>query len=227
MQEITGVSDVPEGMIVPLRGRVVQFSKDFIPTAKGILPELSACDDLLDLSRRGALFGTAATEQAAPLLAELVTAQGVRRLEVFIGVPGVLSRASDVRPLTSTAYLLDPSGFMSTGINNALAHTNTNLTEQFGEQDLADIAGLSVSTFSRSFTRHTGLALLKYVNRLRINLACQLLMGPQDMKITDICFSSGFNNISNFNRQFMAHKGMTPSRFRELLEENQRTAHAA
>ena len=116
---------------------------------------------------------------------------------------------------------------MSTGINEALAYINANLTEPFGEQDLADIAGLSLSQFSRSFRRHTGLALVKYVNRLRINLACQLIMGPGRMKITEVCFSAGFNNISNFNRQFLAQKGMTPSRFRDLLEENQSVAQAA
>jgi AraC-like DNA-binding protein len=221
------VSDVPEGVVVPPRCRVVQFSETFIPDLRVLLPELSACEDVLSLSRRGVLFSPATAMLVAPLLAELVTAQGIRRLEVFIGVLGVLSQARDVRLLTSTSYLPDPSGFMSTGINEALAYINANLTEPFDEQDLAHIAGLSVSTFSRSFRRHTGLALVKYVNRLRINLACQLLMGPEQMKITDVCFSSGFNNISNFNRQFQAQKGMTPSRFRELLIENQSAAQAA
>jgi AraC-like DNA-binding protein len=64
------------------------------------------------------------------------------------------------------------------------------------------------------------MALGQYVNRLRINLACQLLMGEVDMPITDICFASGFTNISNFNRQFLRQKGMPPSRFRALLAEN-------
>ena len=221
------VSDLPEGTVVPLRCRIVQFSANFIPDARDLLPELSACEDLMNLSRRGVLFSPATAALAAPLLAELVTAQGIRRLEVFIGVLGVLTGARDTRLLTSTSYLPDPSGFMSTGINEALAYINANLTEPFGEQDLADIAGLSLSTFSRSFRRHTGLALVKYVNRLRVNLACQLLMGPGQLKITDVCFSSGFNNISNFNRQFLAQKGMTPSRFRQLLEENQSAAQAA
>lgn len=221
------VSDLPEGTVVPLRCRIVQFSANFIPDALDLLPELSACEDLMNLSRRGVLFSPATAALAAPLLAELVTAQGIRRLEVFIGVLGVLTGARDTRLLTSTSYLPDPSGFMSTGINEALAYINANLTEPFGEQDLADIAGLSQSTFSRSFRRHTGLALVKYVNRLRVNLACQLLMGPGQLKITDVCFSSGFNNISNFNRQFLAQKGMTPSRFRQLLEENQSAAEAA
>jgi len=220
------VSDVTVDTKVPLRSRVLQFTEEFIADAMALLPELAACQDLLETSRRGALFSAATAELAAPLLAELVTAQGIRRIEAFFGLLGVLSRA-DVTTLTSASYLPDPSGFMSTGINEALAYINANLTEQFSEADLAEIAGLSASAFSRSFRRHTGQALVKYVNRLRINLACQLLMGPSEMKITDVCFSSGFNNISNFNRQFQVQKGMTPSRFRELLAENQPPALAA
>jgi AraC-like DNA-binding protein len=220
------VSDVTVDTKVPLRSRVLQFTEEFIADAMALLPELAACQDLLETSRRGALFSAATAELAAPLLAELVTAQGIRRIEAFLGLLGVLSRA-DVTTLTSASYLPDPSGFMSTGINEALAYINANLTEQFSEADLAEIAGLSASAFSRSFRRHTGQALVKYVNRLRINLACQLLMGPSEMKITDVCFSSGFNNISNFNRQFQVQKGMTPSRFRELLAENQPPALAA
>ena len=64
---------------------------------------------------------------------------------------------------------------------------------------------------------HTGLSLVRYVNRLRINLACQMLMGEEAMKVTDICYASGFNNLSNFNRQFAAQKGVPPSRFRSQV----------
>ena len=71
------------------------------------------------------------------------------------------------------------------------------------------------------------MALVQYVNRLRINLACQLLMGENKTSITEICFAVGFNNISNFNRQFLAQKGMPPSRFGALLAENTRAAEAA
>ncbi|MER9300876.1 AraC family transcriptional regulator [Mesorhizobium sp. M0621] len=214
------VSDVPPGESVPLRGRVVQFSEAFIAESTAALPELAACAGILETSRRGALFSPATAELAAPLLAELVEAQGVRRLSLFMGVLDILSRAGDVRTLTSAGYLPDPSGFMSAGINKALAYINGHLTEPFSEGDLAEIAGRSPSAFSRSFRRHTGMALVQYVNRLRINLACQLLMSEGQMSITEICFAAGYNNISNFNRQFLAQKGMSPSRFRTLLAEN-------
>jgi len=221
------VSDVPAGTQVPLRGRVVQFSEDFMANATGALPELAACAGVLEVSRRGALFSAATAEVVAPILADLVQAQGIRRIALFMSIIGVLSRASDVRPLTSAGYLPDPSGFMSAGINEALAYINGHLTEPFTESDLAAIAGRSASAFSRSFRRHTGMALVEYVNRLRINLACQLLMSQANLSITEICYAAGYNNISNFNRQFLVQKGMPPSRFRALLEENARAAVAA
>ena len=214
------VSDVPDGTSVPLRGRVVQFSQEFIADATTALPELAGCASILELSRRGALFSAATAKLAAPVLAELVEAQGVRRIALFMETIDILSRAADVRTLTSASYLPDPSGFMSAGVNKALAYINANLTEPFSESDLAAIAGRSPSAFSRSFRRHTGMALVQYVNRLRINLACQLLMSEADMPITEICYAAGYNNISNFNRQFLTQKGMSPSRFRALLAEN-------
>ena len=51
------------------------------------------------------------------------------------------------------------------------------------------------------------MALVQYVNRLRINLACQLLMSDEQLPITEICYDSGFNNLSNFNRQFLTPEG--------------------
>jgi len=50
-----------------------------------------------------------------------VTSSGIRRVEVFMGILGALSRATKTRSLTSTSYVPDPSGFMSMGINKALA----------------------------------------------------------------------------------------------------------
>jgi AraC-like DNA-binding protein len=83
---------------------------------------------------------------------------------------------------------------------------------------------MTASAFSRSFRKHTGMGVVEYVNRLRINLACQMLMNEPGQSVTDICFAVGFNNLSNFNRQFLRRKGMPPSRFRALLGENQAVA---
>lgn len=221
------VSDLPPDATVPLRCRIVQFSEEFIGSATKVLPELGMLERVLQQSRHGALFSAATAAEIAPVLEELVEAQGMRRIELFMTIMGALCRATDVRTLASSRYLPDPSGYMSAGINKALAYIGEHLTAPFTEGDLAAIAGQSPSAFSRSFRKHTGMALVQYVNRLRINLACQLLMGDDATPITEICYAVGFNNLSNFNRQFLAQKGMPPSRFRTLLVENSRAADAA
>ena len=125
------VSDLPPGDSVPLRCRIVQFSEEFIGNATKVLPELATLDRVLQQSRHGALFSPATAAEIAPALAELVEAQGVRRIELFMIIMGALSRASDVRTLASSSYLPDPSGYMSAGINKALAYIGDHLTSPF------------------------------------------------------------------------------------------------
>ncbi|WP_064695067.1 helix-turn-helix domain-containing protein [Rhizobium aegyptiacum] len=221
------ISDVPKGASIPLRCQLIQFSETFISDTMKVLPELGPFEPVLEASRRGVLFGAETSGQVAPLMDEVQQAQGVRRIELFMMIVGLLSRAQDAQLLASPSYLPDPSGYMSAGINKALAYIRENLTKSFDEADLARIAEQSTGAFSRAFRRHTGMSLVQYVKRLRINLACQILMSDEHASITDICFEVGFNNLSNFNRQFLAEKGMTPSRFRRLLGDNINVAKAA
>lgn len=214
------VSDVPKDAIVPLRCRIIQFSESFISGAMTALPELAVLNPVLESSRRGVLFSDEISREISPLMAEVMDAQGVRRIELFVRIAGVLSRAKGSRLLASASYLPDPSGYMSARINKALAYIRENLTRPFSEADLAAIAGQSTSGFSRAFRQHTGMSLVQYVKRLRINLACQVLMSDEQASITSICYEVGYNNLSNFNRQFLAEKGMTPSQFRRLLLDN-------
>lgn len=221
------VSDVPQDASIPLRCRIIQFSQEFVSGAIRALPELAVLTSVLESSRRGVLFGEQTSRELSPLMKEMMQAQGVRRLELFMSMAGLLSRAQGSRMLASASYLPDPSGYMSARINKALAYIRENLTQPFDEADLAATADQSTSAFSRAFRQHTGMSLVQYVKRLRINLACQILMSDEEASITSICYEVGYNNLSNFNRQFLAEKGMTPSQFRRLLLDNIHTAKAA
>ena len=221
------VSDIPRGTSIPLRCRIVQFTETFIDNAMKVVPELNVIARLLECSRRGVLFDNATSRAVRPLMAELMQAQGARRISLFTAVLDFLARGENVQLLANPSYIPDPSGYMSAGMNKALGYIGENLTRHFSEVDLAAIAGQSTSTFSRAFRKHTGMSLVQYVKRLRINLACQILMSDGPASITDVCFQAGFNNLSNFNRQFLAEKGMPPSRFRQLLTQNVDSAKAA
>ena len=218
------ISHVPEGTSVPLRSRVVQFPEDLLQRIAELFPDTGGFAELFQLSRRGVVFSDATSDRCTPILADLVQARGPLRASLFLELLAVIATDSQARSLASDAYLPDPSGFMTAGVNKALAYINLNLTEDFTEGDLARTAAMTASAFSRSFRRHTGMGVVEYVNRLRINLACQMLMNDAEKSVTDICYAVGFNNLSNFNRQFLRRKGMPPRRFRALHENNRALA---
>ncbi|MDT3381844.1 AraC family transcriptional regulator [Labrys portucalensis] len=219
------ISDVPEGTTIPRRCIVLQFTQTFIESCIGVFPELEPVATLLDESRRGLLFRPEAGETARKVLTALLNAHGAERIALFVQLLGLLTADRGRKNLTSAGYLPDPSAYMSGGMNRALAYVGEHLEGNMSEGAIAAIAGMTPGGFSRAFKRHTGMTFVHYVNRMRINLACQLLMSEKS-PVTDICFRIGFNNLSNFNRHFALQKGMSPSRFRALFNEN-RTANFA
>ena len=223
------VSDLPAGTCVPLRGRVVQFSEEFIADATAALARTrSCCRHARAQPPRRAVLRCARQSLPVRCWRELVEAQGraphravhgpCRHLEPRRRCP-----AADQRQLSARPVRLHVGRHQ----RGARLHQRSISPSPSAKADLAAIAGRSPSAFSRSFRRHTGMSLVQYVNRLRINLACQLLMSEEQAAITEICFAAGYNNLSNFNRQFLAQKGMTPSRFRALLAENRSAEIAA
>ena len=210
-----------------MRCRFIQFTPTFIAGATNAFPELKAITPLLDSSCRGVLFSGQTSNEVRPILQEILEAQGVLRIELFMRIIGLLSCERSARVLASESYVPDPSGYMTVSMNKALAYIRENLTQPFNEHDLAAIAKQSTGAFSRSFRKHTGMSLLQYIRRLRINMACQILMSDERAQVSDICFEVGFNNLSNFNRQFLAEKGMPPSQFRKQLADNFSAARAA
>ncbi len=219
------ISSVREGETVDERCLVLQFTEAFIQTCIAAFPELRMVATLLAESRRGVRFEPAVAEQVAPAMRSLLGAEGGHRIALFMAVLDLLTRGRR-SPLASIGFQPNASAYLSGTMNVVLQHIGRNFTGDLCEQDLAGLSRQSVSTFSRSFRRHTGMTFVGYVNALRVELACQYLTQAK-LSVTEICYAVGFNNVSNFNRQFLALKGMAPSRFRALRRGGRSLAAAA
>jgi len=211
------ISDVPAGTEVSQRCLVLQFTAAFACGLTALMPEIAFLDGLLAEASRGVEFMPATGDAARPIMDELLAAAGGRRLELLFALLGLLQADRGRRPLASAGYRAIPAGTpgntMDQPLNHVLAHISRNLGNDLRESDLAALSGYSRSAFCRAFQRHTGMGFVAYVNSLRIARACELLIGVE-RRIVDICFEVGFGNLSNFNRQFLAQKSMSPSAFR-------------
>jgi len=83
---------------------------------------------------------------------------------------------------------------------------------------VAEIAHLHPSAFCRFFKEKTGKSLSKYVTDLRISYACKLIIEGK-LSVSQVCFESGFNNLSNFNRTFKRQTKMTPTEYFHRFHE--------
>lgn len=97
----------------------------------------------------------------------------------------------------------------------AIKFINENLTESISVKQSAKVAMLSESYFRYLFRQMFKKSFVEYVNERRIILAAELLKSKPNMRVIDICFSAGFNNINHFNRVFRQITGLTPTAFRK------------
>lgn len=207
--------DVPEGG-VELRDLVIQFPHEPLANAAAVIPELAEVLPLLERARHGIeFFGQG--ERAQQHWGRVKASRGARRFAAFCDFLADLAACTDYRLLSSVQLQSEDDDASLDQIDAVVSRITEDLAQPFSAADIAAELGMSESRFSRFFRRATGNTFTDFVNRVRINRACQLLM-ESDKLITHICYEVGFNNVANFNRRFLEIKGMTPSEFRRQAE---------
>jgi len=84
---------------------------------------------------------------------------------------------------------------------------------------LSASCGMSVSSFTAKFKKATGMSLMDYKQSLQIEHACRMLR-TTDAKIIHVAYSSGFQDVSFFNRAFRKHTGLSPRQYRQAHAPN-------
>ncbi len=177
------------------------------------IAELSSIKELLRLSKRGI--------KISGLFKKKIYRQIVRlennKEDIIIKFLQILSDidASEKVYINSEFYDLSIDERVGNRLNDILGYTFKHLHQTIKITDVAEVAHLSRSQFSRYFKLHTGKTYIEFLNELRIASACTMLLNEKNT-IEKICYDVGFQNLSNFNRQFKKLKKTTPSEYRMI-----------
>ena len=98
-------------------------------------------------------------------------------------------------------------------IKKALLFIETNYGNAITIEDIADSAGVSVSSCLRLFSSVLGSTPIRYLARYRLQKAAEEFKQKSEKTITETVYSCGFADASYFNRCFRKEYGMTPSEF--------------
>ena len=149
------------------------------------------------------------------LFSQLHNGSKFQRFTILLEILKLLSR-SKYHPLSSFIYDKKYTDIEGKRMRDVMDFTIQHYHQQISLDDIAQIAAMTKNAFCKYFKKRTNKSYFKFLNELRIENASKLLQSDKGLSIAEIADSSGFNNISNFNRQFKSLKQISPSAFRTL-----------
>jgi len=197
----------------PHEAIIIQFPETIFGGRFLDLPEMAPVRRLLERSGQGVRFGSAARSRVSRRMVRMGRQRGMARLIELLEVLRILSQAPVERMLSSRAFAPPVRLADRDRIDRICRYAAENSAGQIALSQAASEAHLSVPAFTRFFKKCTGRTFVEYLTELRVGSACRLLV-ETDRTVTEVCFASGFNNVSTFNRRFQELKGTTPREFR-------------
>lgn len=198
-----------------IREVTVQFDIDFSDNSIFSRNPFNSMKKMMDEARKGLCFPMEAIMKVYTQLDTLSSIKdGFYAFMQFMTILYELSKCEGARALASSSFAKVEVSSDSRRVQKVKNFIDQNYRYEIRLPQVADIAGMSPSAFSRFFKLHTGRNLSEYIIDLRLGYASRMLVDSTH-SIAEISFSCGFNNLSNFNRIFKKRKGCSPSEFRE------------
>ena len=200
---------------------VIHFPPDFFKEQLEKYPEFFQIRELLVRAARGIKFQKQVSDSIGAELNKLLKKKGIDRTLLFVKVLDKLANSTQYKLLASESYRPDLHDWSSNRLEKVIHLVNSNYRQPIKLETVASHVGMNSTAFCRYFREKTGRSFIEFVNEMRIGYACKLLQeGKQN--VSQICFESGFNNLSNFNRCFRRMKSLSPVQYRgQFLKAHQ------
>ncbi|HEY4206541.1 MAG TPA: AraC family transcriptional regulator [Puia sp.] len=196
------------------KAHIIHFFENF---AGGLLeiPEMVELHHLLERAKLGIKFTGRSNGAVIKKIAMLVEASGYEKIMTLIDILKILSGHRNYKVLSSIGYMNSFIGFNRDKLLPVYEYVMNNFRNEISLDEIAKMANMNSTSFSRYFSSIHNKPFIQFLNEIRIGYACKLLI--DNKHIGSACYESGFNNISNFNRQFKIIKNMTPSQYVKLI----------
>ncbi len=189
----------------------------FLPSAFGedffLLPENNAIIKLFVKAKLGLSIHHQTKDKIVDLLADLMNSSGTRKIILLLEMLNLLADSKHLKEINKKDALLLQTEKETARMNDILHYMLNHFQKTIELKEIATIANLSPNAFCRYFKLRTNKTYSTFLIEVRINHACKLLVETEN-PVSDICYQSGFNNFSNFNRYFKQLTSFTPLQYR-------------
>ena len=193
---------------------VIYFNRDFLGDRFFNIPELKSIGFLLEKAKQGIKITGNTRNQVNDLISRLSNARGVERIVTLIMILDKIATTKEKEFINSMYHPVKFDEFEANRLNKIFQHTLTNFQKKISLSEIASVANLSSKAFCRYFKLKTTKTFYHFLLEVRVAHACNLLL-EKDITIYEVCYESGFNNLSNFNRYFKKFMNTTPLEYKK------------
>jgi AraC-like DNA-binding protein len=196
---------------------ILQFTSNILSPQLLTLPEFSNIKRALDLSERGIQIIGHTLNEVSEIMLQLPYLKSFDRMLHFFKMMDIIGSSDTNKQLASRDYLRGRFTSGNKRIEAIHEYLMKNYREDVSLEKLAGLVNMAEGSLCRFFKMNMGITIFEYLNKIKIEFACKLLM-DQNHSMTEVCFDSGFNNLSHFNNQFKRITGVPPSEYRKRFK---------
>ncbi|MDC7998137.1 helix-turn-helix transcriptional regulator [Gilvibacter sediminis] len=197
---------------------VIQFNEDFLGPEFFEKPEMSQIKKLFKRGKQGIVFYGETKEEIGKQISALTTMTPLNKLTGLLNILEQLSLSNQYELLNIDSVIIEAKPQDNNRLELLYDFVNKEYTRHIPLAEAANMVSMTEQAFSRFFKKKTGKTFTQFVNEHRLVHASRLL-AEEPMGITDICYDSGFNNFSHFNKLFKKFSGKSPSQYRNEIQK--------
>jgi AraC-like DNA-binding protein len=195
-------------------GIVVYFTEDFLGEPFFQKPEMYPLCQLLEKTRRGLDITGDTSEYVRNSLKKLAKNEGFGAILELLATLHQLSQSSEIAYITSVGYVNTHKVSETERMQKVHEYVMKHFKEEIRLQEVAALTNMSEAAFCRYFKSRTNKTFSDFVSEIRVGYVCKLLI-EEKFSVTQICYESGFNTVSNFNRQFKKLTNKSPLQYQK------------
>ncbi len=201
---------------------VIQFTNDFLGDYFFQTPEMNNIQKLLKRSAGGIQFHRKTIAIVKENMVNLLDEKNnFKRLISFLEILNKLAGTKEYSLLDEKNSISEQSDYNRERINKVYAYIVDNFQDTISLDEASQKVGMTPNAFCKYFKKITRKTFMETVIDFRVNFATQLLI-ETDKTIADVCFESGFRDMSHFYKMFTSRMETSPSSYRkQFLEETE------
>ncbi|TLV00494.1 helix-turn-helix domain-containing protein [Dyadobacter luticola] len=179
------------------------------------LPEMTGIRRFVNGLHNGFQIAGQESDIIKKSIMEVMQTKESQRIASFISLLHHFTTTRDLKPLATSSSEHRISEVEGIRMDRIFQYLVSHYKKHITLAEISEIASLTPQAFCRYFKKHTDKTFIGFLNEVRINEACKIILSGKFEGFSDVSYQTGFDNVTNFNRVFKKTTGLSPREYQK------------